>query len=243
MAKSLSEQNPPAPPMHASAAARIENLEASLLDSARERGYSIGHSQHYPGHRQFTIQGAVVEWLIYERSVQRKVPLTAKEKKYWLSSPIAERGWRRVLVPSGWLVLLVNGDYQSQVRIEEKPRSPLVASEILSRFEQMGAYGATERARRKEEERLRTKRAAERARSRRVEDSRWNALNDMMTAAERAQRLRRFIDLIATRAPFRPDQERRVRKFVRWARTHADAIDPMTKNFDAVLARLELPKR
>ena len=78
--------------MHASAAARIENLWASLLDSARERGYSIGHSQHYPGHRQFTIQGAVVEWLIYERSVQRKVPLTAKEKKYWLSSPIGEQG-------------------------------------------------------------------------------------------------------------------------------------------------------
>ena len=145
-------------------------------------------------------------------------------------------------MPSGWLVLLVSGDYQHQIRIEEKPRSPLVASEILARFEKMGAYGAAERERRKEEERLRIKRAAERQRSRRVEEYRWEALNDVMDDLERAQRLRRFIDTVASYSPQRPDQARRVRKWKRWATAHADAIDPMTNGFDNVLARLGLPK-
>ncbi|HEY4942303.1 MAG TPA: hypothetical protein VII56_12820 [Rhizomicrobium sp.] len=230
-------------PTSSAAEERAKQLVSALLDAARERGYAIGHGRMHPGHWKFVIQGADVEWLVYERSAQRKVPLTKKEKKDWLFSHIAERGWKRVLVPSGWLVLLVSGDYQSQQRIEEKPRFPLVASDILARFEQMGAYGAAERQRRREEERLRAKRATERLRSRRVEDSRWNAMNDMIAAAEQAQRLRRFIDIIATRTPLRPDQERRVRKFVRWARTHADAIDPMTKDFDIVLARLGLHKR
>jgi hypothetical protein len=229
-------------PSSPSAAERVEELESFLLAAARERGYPIDRGRCHPGHWRFIIQNADVEWLIYERGVQRKVPLTKKEEKSRFFLQDEERGWKRVLVPSGRLVLLMSGDYQSQIRIEERTRAPFVASEIFARLEQIGAYGAAERACRDEEERLQAKRAAERVQSRRVEESRWKALNGTMNDMERARRLRQFIDAVSSHSPQRPDQQRRVRKWKRWATAHADSIDPMTNGFDDLLARLGFPK-
>lgn len=229
-------------PSSPTAAERVRELETLLLAAARERGYPIDHGRHHPGHWRFIIQNADVEWLIYERGVQRKVPLTKKEEKSWVFLHMAERGWKRVLVPSGWLVLLVSGDYQSQIRIEERPGAPLIASEIFARFERMGAYGAATRARRNEEQRQKAKRAGERLQSIQVEESRWKALNAAMNDMERARRLRSFIDAVSSYSPQRPDQERRVRKWKRWAVAQADSIDPTANGFDDLLARLGFPK-
>jgi hypothetical protein len=192
-------------PSSPTAAERVRELETFLLAAARERGYPIDRGRHHPGHWRFIIQNADVEWLIYERGLQRKVPLTKKEEKSWVFLHTAEKGWKQVLVPSGWLVLLVSGDYQPQKRIEERPNAPLVASEIFARFEQMGAYGAAERARRNEEERQKAKRAGERLQSIEVEESRWKALNAAMNNLERARRLRHFIDTVSSHSPQRPD--------------------------------------
>jgi len=155
---------------------------------------------------------------------------------------MAERGWKQVLVPSGWLALLMSGDYQSQIRIEERPGAPFIASEIFKRLEQIGAYGAAERARHREEEQRRVNRSAERLRSIQVEEDRWNALNAAMNNMERARRLRSFIEIVSSYSPQRPDQERRVRKWKRWATAQADSIDPMANGFDDLLARLGYPK-
>jgi hypothetical protein len=229
-------------PSSPSAAERVEELESFLLAAARERGYPIDRGRCHPGHWRFIIQNADVEWLIYERGVQRKVPLTKEEQKSRFFLENEERGWKRVLVPSGWLVLLISGDYQSQIRIEERARAPFVASEIFARLEQIGAYGAAERTRRNEEEREQARRSAERLRSRQVEDSRWKALNAAMNDLEKARRFRHFIDTISSHSPQRPDQERRVRKWKRWATAQADSIDPMLNGFDDLLARLGFPK-
>jgi hypothetical protein len=219
---------------------RMRQLEADLREAAKKRGYPVCYASS--GRCYFVIHAERVEWFLYERSVQRKIPLTKQERKSWQFAYCVDRGWKFELQPSGWMMLVVKVDYHSEIKIAERPRYRLKPEEIMDRFDALAAEAAAKRKRRDDEAREERRRAAARAQSRRVEDGRWNAMHEIMSATEEAQRLRCFINTIATQSPMRPDQERRVRKFVRWARAHADAIDPMTKGFDYVLARLWLPK-
>jgi hypothetical protein len=219
---------------------RMRQLAADLLEVAKKRGYRVGYASS--GRCYFVIHDERVEWFLYERSVQRKIPLTKQERKSWQFAHCAERGWKFELQPSSWMMLVVKVDYHSAIKISERPRYRLKPEEVMDRFDALAAEAAAEKKRRDDEAREERRRAVARARSRRVEDGRWDAMYEIMSAAEKTQRLRRFINTVATHSPMRPDQERRVRKFVRWAKAHADAIDPMTKGFDDVLARLWLPK-
>lgn len=219
---------------------RGQGFIRALLDLVRQRGHAV---ERAAGVHRFVLNGTAVEWLVYERSVQRKVPLTKKEAKSGLFTERAKREGKIEFWPSGWLVLMVKTDGRGESRIVERPRHRFEASEILDRFESMAAKAGAERRAWEEEEQRSRRRAAERARSRRVETYRWNTMQEMMTAAEDAARLRRFIAFIASHSPMRPDQECRVRKWVRWARAHADAIDPAIREFDDVLAQLGVPKR
>lgn len=215
----------------------LEFLRA-IVDLAGRRGHAIsGTCKH-----TLIVGDTPVEFYLYERSAQYRVPLTKTEMKSILFSDRAKRDGKIAYRRSGWLQLVYKIDGRSEYRIAERARHPFEAQAILDRFESLAAEAAARRRAEAEEEREKRRRAVERAKSRRVETRRWDAMHETMAAAEKAARLRRFIDLIATHSPMRPDQEKRVRKWARWANAHADAIDPMAREFDDVLARLGLRK-
>jgi hypothetical protein len=223
---------------------RGEELRASIIKAAEARGYPNEEPDNsYRFTHQFRIHGEAVQWFLYERYAQRQVPLTKKELKNPHYSRYAERGRKPELHPSGWFILIFKVDYHLEIKIRERARHPLKADEILDHFERVALEAAEQKKRDYEEEQRSRRRAIERRRSRRVEDGRWKAINNIISAAERAERLRSFIDIIAGYTPVRPDQERRIRKFVRWASREADMIDPMAQGLDLVLDRLRLAKR
>jgi len=219
---------------------RGQEFIRALTALAQQRGHA---AEVHARLHTFSIHGVPVEWFVYERAFQRKVPLTKKEARSGLFTDRAKREGKIEYRPSGWLTLVYRVDGRGETRLAERPRRRFEASPILDRFEGLAAEAAARRKAEEEEERRSRRRAAERVRSRRVETSRWNAMHGMMAASEKAARLRDFIERITSHSPMRPDQEKRVRKWARWANAHADAIDPMTKGFDDVLARLGLGKR
>jgi hypothetical protein len=217
-------------------AVRAQRYRDALLKGAGKRGYTVEGNN-------FNIHGCRIDWHFYERDVRRKAPLTKKELKTWEHYSIGKRGWKEVREPSGWLTFGFSIERRREIRILEQQNDPLDIERILNRFEKMAAEIAAESKRRYEEEQRKEKRAAERATSREVEEGRWEAMHDMLDDIAKAERLRRLINRVAAQSPLRPDQARRVKKWVRWATAHANAIDPIATDFDIVLSRLGMPRR
>jgi hypothetical protein len=228
--------NMPSDPSLGGTEVREQKYREAFLSGAKERGYT------FDGQRGFAIRGARLECFFYEPSMRQRIALTKKELKSRDYSSIAERGWKEILVPSGRLTFVFTVDGCSETRIVEPKRHPFEIDKILDRIDNLVDEISEERRQREKERAESRRRAAERAKSRKVEDGRWDAMQRMLDAVNRAEGLRRLIDRIDRQSPLRPDQARRVRKWVRWATAHADAIDPMAKDFDIVLSRLGATK-
>src|ERR1700744_2519100 len=158
-----------------------------------------------------------------------------------------KRLWKYVDEPTGTLVIAAMGIYRGIVsgRWADAPDRPLEAQieTIVSGFEAVAAEAATRRAEDSREEEKAEALRLKRKRSRRFEDRRWHAMYEIMDEIEITHRLRCFVERIAAFTPMRPDQEKRIKKFRRWAKVHIDRIDPMSDGLDQVLARLRLPER
>lgn len=212
----------------------------SLVDAAKQSGYAIKCDD---GVYSFTISGLCVEWFVYERSTQHRVPLTRKEAESKLCTAVEMREGKLTFRPSGLLVLIARVDGRGEETVTESHQRHFDPAVIFRRFEIMATKAIAEKQASEEVEQRARKRAIDRERSREIESRRWNAVSSAMRAMEKADRLRRFVDRITSHSPMRPDQEHRVRKWARWVLAYADAIDPMTKNFDVVLEQLGLPRR
>ena len=219
---------------------RIARIEAALFEKAAARGYEIVRSEKTQQPLSLLIHGQRISWTLYERSRKLKVPLTEKEIKK-LYSFEKDKRWREVLEPSGWFVLVIGLNSIPGIRISESPtrRFEDCIDAFLDRFEKIAAY----RRQCEEEDRCAQRRAAERERSKAVEWDRWDRFFDMAGEWSKAQRLRHFVDELEKRMPQRPDQARRLVKWLRWVRARIDYMDPVTQNFDCILAKLGLPKR
>ena len=194
---------------------------------------------------ELIVKGERLRYSIGEYVVRSKAPFTKEDLRKAVESGKKARR-KTVETPTGRLFVSASGVYRGMGKgswsdEEGRPLEEQIDM-ILDGFEAVVAEPAAQRAKDDEEARQAEAKRAERRRSRRVEDDRWEALEETMTALERADRLRRFVDRIAAYSPKRPDQEQRIRKWSRWAMTYIDMIDPMKSGLDGVLARLGLPK-
>ena len=112
----------------------------------------------FDGQRGFAIRGARIEWSFYEPSMRRKMALTKKEVKSRGNPPIAERGWKKVLVPSGRLTFVFTVDGCSETRIVEPKRHPFEIDKILDRIDNLVGEISEERLLNAEDEYDRRKR-------------------------------------------------------------------------------------
>jgi hypothetical protein len=213
----------------------------AVLKEAEKRGHRIEHLKNFED-VWFEIGGEHVEWLLYERDNLRKVPLTKKE----LKSPFnSGRTWRQVKVASGFLVLVVSADYNSDHRIDERPGHLLEnrAGRILDKFESVAARAADGR-KWQAEFYVRQARRARRERIRQIEGERWMRLREMASEWNEAERLRKFVETVARRMDELKPRPPRVDAWLDWARWRIDDFDPLAEDTEAVFAKVvQRPRR
>lgn len=195
---------------------------------------------------ELVVSGERLRYSISECVIRSRKPPTKAELRKAAQSGKKARP-KIVEMPTGRLYVSARGVYRgvgsgSWSDEEAKPLEDQIET-ILTGIAGVAAEAAAQRAKDDEETRLAEAKRAERRRSRRIESSRWEALEETMAALERADRLRRFVSRLVEHSPMRPDQERLVKKWARWAKVHIDRIDPMTHGMDGVLAHLKLHKQ
>ena len=220
---------------------RLVVIQDALLKAAERRGHRIEQTSGSIAYLEMLIAGERIRYGISEQLLRQRVPLSKKELKAAIEQG-KRRRWKTIEEKTGLLVIAASGLYRGigKGTWEDQPGKPMEEQidSVLRGFEAVAAEAAVQRAEDNAIEAAEEKRREMRAASRRVEQERWEEMNRMMVAYEKAQRLRRFINRITEHAPMRPDQERRVRKWARWARARADHLDPMSKGLDDVLKRL-----
>jgi hypothetical protein len=225
---------------------RMYRVQDAMFKALERLRYEIEPAQHNIRFVEVVIRRERIRYSISEQMLRWRVPFSKRESREAREQG-KKRLWKYVDEPTGTLVIAAMGIYRGigSGRWADEPDRPLEAQieTIISGFEAVAGEAAARRAEDLREEEEAEALRLKRKRSRRFEDRRWKAMYEIMDEIESAHRLRSFIDRIATYAPMRPDQEKRVRKFARWARAHADRIDPMSDGLDQVLARLRLPKR
>ncbi len=221
---------------------RIWRVHDTILKEAEMRGHTIEHPKNSFHDVWLVIDGERVDWFFHERDYLRKVPLTKAELKHWLN---AERTWRQVKVPSGFLVLTVRAEYNSDQRIDERPGHLLEkrAANILNKFESV-ATRTVEGRRWQAEFYMRQKRRARREKIRRIEEERWMRLRDMASEWSEAERLRKFVEAVARRMDELKPRPPRVDAWLDWARWRVDDFDPLAEDTEAVFAKtIQRPRR
>jgi hypothetical protein len=229
------------PPVH-----RMYRIQDALFKALERHRYDFEPTQHNICFVEAVVRGERIKYSIFEHAQRWRVRLSKQELREAREQG-KRRLWKYVDEPTGTLVVAAQGIYRGigNGRWTDEPDRPLEAQieTVILGFEAVAAEAAARRAEDVREEEEAEALKTQRKRSRCVEDRRWNAMYELMDEFESAHRLRQFIDRIETYTPMRPDQEKRVRKFTRWARVHADRIDPLSEGFDHVLARLGLPRR
>ena len=226
-------------------ASRMQAINAALLKAGEARGYAIGYERS--DRKSLVIHGEHVTWRLYERSAQRKVPLTKKELKDPFNSVQAQRGWKEVLVPSGRLGLIIEAEHHGTARVAEHSARPFEGriNKILAKFEKVAAEAAANRKWCVERERRyfeRQMRIDERSRLEDIENRKRHMLGSLANDWAEAERLRRFIDRVDQQHAETPDLSGRVGPWLAWAHSHVDALDPLAGGTDSFLERLFPPE-
>jgi hypothetical protein len=181
-----------------------------------------------------TIAGEVVEFAVRERLKQERVPITPEERR---SRMYGDRDSRVETVSTGTLKLQVGSYYtaSSKKRFCDLPDQPLEVQWKNIQIVLLNEAADVRRIRlsREADERLRVQRevdwlAAEE--KRRAENERLEALLSDIENWRRAQDIREFVDAIRATTLQCSNPPPALEEWVTWARTAANAMDPLCKD-------------
>lgn len=222
---------------------RKQEIDALLYKALIARGHTSASETGC-----VVIQGEKIDWRFYETSVQRKIPLTQKEAQSILTSEAAKRrGWRPDWEPGGFLALLIDADFHSEMRIVETRKHPFEGriEAVVDRFEKIAAETAERRIQQQESLRRAAEaqmRRQERARLQAIEDRKWDEFTGLASDWEKARQLRCFIVRVTRLNDATPDPSGRVREWLLWTRANVDALDPLADGIEGFLERLFPPE-
>jgi len=179
---------------------------------------------------------AELKFVLFEPMRRVRLPLTEKEKQdYWNKG----REWKHETRPSGELVLRIESYFGGGAKSEwrDKPESPLEGQidEVMKGLvTPMVLVEDLERQRREDQTRRwkMEQERAERERLRQIEAARWKHLLDLAAASRLAGEVREFLDKMERRIqsePVDPSLFEKFAKWIGWARTTADQMDPMVR--------------
>ena len=221
---------------------RMLRIQDTLLKAIDKRPrFRIDNKPDTIRHIELVVYGERVRYAIGECVVRSSVPLTKPELREAAKSG-QKRRYKIVKTPTGELYVSATGIYRGigSGCWSDEPGRPLEAQveTILLGLEAIAAEAGARRAKDLEEEQRAEAQRDERRRSRQVEQSRWDNACEMADAWKEAERMRQLIDALEKRMPSKQHQARKLRKWLRWARTRTDIMDPLSKNMDSILARL-----
>jgi len=182
----------------------------AVLKAARERGWPLKISE-----------GVVLRIIVSSEPLE----LAVTEKTEPLSEIKVRPGERRPRSPTGALVVSMTAGYQRAL-ISDK-RGTRIESKLPDLFAKAEALASEVHAR---NERFAETRRQEEGESRRRDEleSRIDQLDRNVAAWRRAQRIRAYIQVVASRmeakGPISPESD--AAKWLAWARRYADSIDP-----------------
>jgi hypothetical protein len=181
-----------------------------------------------------TLAGEVVEFAVRERLKQERIPITPEERH---SRLYGDRDSRVETVPTATLKFQIGSYYtaSSKNRFCDLQDQPLEVQwkNILIALLNEAADVRRIRLSREADERLRVQReldwlAAEE--KRRIEQKRREALFVDIEHWRRAQDIREFVDALHAIAQEHPNEAAKIEAWAMWARSTAEAVDPLRGN-------------
>ena len=214
-----------------------------LFKALERRGYKATTEQRSIHLVHLVIQDHRFDYTLVERYTQRRVPLTAAELKLPENASV-NRQYRQVRETTGQLQLMIKTSYYNKTVWRDEPERLLEdqLGEIVADLEAMAVKeteakalrDAAEKARREEEHR----RYEEQRRAKR-DQNQWRRLRELATREEEAQRMRRFVEALRSRATNEGVEDEEVAAWLAWAEEWIAAWDPLSDGLAAIMAEVK----